>query len=376
MTADVIVAGLGAMGAAAAWQLARRRVRVLGFDRFRPPHDRGSSHGGSRIIREMAFEGPQYVPLVRAAYPLWAALEAEAAEPLLTLTGALYVGAPDSGIVALSRASADAHGVAREDLTADDVRRRFPAFAPEPGMVGLLERHAGLLRPERCVDALLDAARRAGAELRGDEPVLEWTVRPGGGGITVRTSRGSYEAGGLILAMGSWMPEIFAGIGVRLEVERQVQHWFAPAREGAILEPDRCPVHIWEDGDGVIFYTFPLLDGAVKCAVHHRGEITTADAVRRAVPAAEVAMARAYLERFVPPAAGAHVRSAVCLYTNSPDGHFIVDRHPTHPAVVLINACSGIGFKFAPRIGEGAALLLLEGAGPADLLPFGLARFA
>jgi len=373
VTADVIVAGLGAVGTAAAWQLARRKARVLGFDRFLPPHDRGSSHGGSRIIREAAFEGPQYVPLIRATYPLWAALEADAAEPLLTLTGALYVGAPDSGIVTMSRASAEAHGVAREDLTADDVRRRFPAFAPEPGMVGLLERHAGLLRPERCVGALLAAARRAGAELRGDEPVLEWSARPGG--VAVRTSRGSYEAGGLILAMGSWMPQFFAGIGVTLEVERQVQHWFAPAGEGAVLEPDRCPVHIWEDRDGVIFYGFPLLDGAVKFAVHHRGEITTAEAVRRDVAPGEVERVRAYAQRFVPPAAGAHLRSAVCLYTNSPDGHFIVDRHPAHARVVLVNACSGIGFKYAPRVGEGAAMLLLEAAAPPDLLPFGLSRF-
>lgn len=373
MTADVIVAGLGAMGAAAAWQLTNRRVRVLGFDRFRPPHDRGSSHGDSRIIRETAFEGPQYVPLVRAAYPLWAELEAEAGEPLLTPTGALYVGAPDSAIVTRSRASADAHGVAHEDLTASEVRRRFPAFAPGPGMVGLLERGAGMLRAERCVDALLSAARRAGAELRHDEPVLEWTARSGG--VTVRTSRGSYEAGGLILATGAWMPEVFADLGVSLEVERQVQHWFAPARDSAELEPSRCPVYIWEDADGVIFYGFPLLDGAVKCAVHHRGETTTADAVRRDVTAGEVATARGYAERFVPPAAGIHLRSAVCLYTNSSDGHFIVDHHPAHAGVVLITACSGIGFKFAPRVGEAAALLLLEGAAPADAQPFGLARF-
>ncbi len=373
MTADVIVAGLGAMGASAAWQLARRGVRVLGFDRFRPPHDRGSSHGGSRIIREMAFEGSQYVPLVRAASPLWATLEAEAGVPLLTSTGAIYIGAPDAGIIVQSRASAEAHGVAHEVLTSEEVRRRFPALAPGSGMVGLLERRAGLLRPERCVEALLSAARGVGAELRGDEPVLEWTARARG--VTVRTNRGTYEADGLVLATGAWMPQVLAGIGVTLEVERQVQHWFAPAHEAAVLEPARCPVYIWEDADGTVFYGLPLLDGAVKCAVHHRGETTTADAVRREVAAAEVAAARAYAERFVPPAAGAHVRSAVCLYTNSPDGHFIVDRHPALPAVVLVSACSGIGFKFAPRIGEGAALLLVEGSAPDDLAQFGLARF-
>jgi sarcosine oxidase len=370
--ADVAVAGLGAMGAAAAWRLAERGVRVLGFDRFAPPHQMGSHHGGSRIIRELAFEGPQYVPLVRRAAAGWSALEAATGHKLLLATGALYAGPPGSQVVAGSRASAEAHGVACEHLSAEQVRLRFPALAPAEGMVGLLERRAGVLVPERCVSAMLQEARRRGAELRFDEPVLEW--RAGSDGVDLHTAGGRYQVGALVLAMGAWMPPVLAPLGVSLEVERVVQHWFAPADGGESLAPERCPVYLWEDEAGVVFYGFPLLEGAVKCAVHHRGEVTTAEAVRREVRPGEVETAHAYLRRLVPAAAGSHVASAACVYTNAPDGHLIVDRHPEHPRVALASPCSGIGFKFAPAVGEGLAQLALEGAAPAELLPFSLAR--
>lgn len=326
------------MGAATAWRLASRGTRVLGLDRFHPPHELGSSHGGSRIIREMAFEGPSYVPLARRAYGLWEALEESSGEKLLLRTGALYVGAPASSVVEGSRRSAEAHGVPGRELSAMEVRRRFPAFAPEDGMVGLLEDRAGVLRAEASVAAMLRMAQLNGAQLRFEEPLLEWHAE--GSGVTVRTAHGGYHAGALVLAMGAWMPDVLSPLGVKLEVERVVQHWFAPAGDATLIEPARCPVYLFEDWDGVVFYGFPMMDGAVKCAVHHRGEITAADSVRREVRPDEAARARAYLARFVPPAAGAHLRSSVCVYTNSPDGHFIVDRHPSHDRVVLLSPCS------------------------------------
>ncbi len=360
------------MGAATAWQLAQRGARVLGLDRLRPPHVLGSSHGGTRIIRETAFEGAQYVPLVRRAYDLWAALEPTAAHRLLIPTGGLYAGPPGAGVVAGSRASAEAQQVPTEDLDAEEIRRRFPAFEPAPGMVGLFERRAGVLRPEACHQALLAQATHHGADLRFEEPMLEW--RADGGDLTVRTAAGSHRAGALVLALGPWMPTELALLGVRLEVERVVQHWFAPARDPHLLEPTALPVYIWEDEAGVVFYGFPMLDGVVKCAIHHRGEIGPVDGVRREVSAEDVERTRLFAARFVPPAAGAHVRSAVCVYTNTPDGHFIVDRHPEHERVVLASPCNGVGFKFAPAVGAGIAALLLGGAAPAELAPFGLSR--
>ena len=369
---DVIVAGLGVMGAAAAWQLAARGLRVVGLDRYHPPHTLGSSHGGSRVIREMAFEHPRYVPLVRRAWPLWAELEAFAGRQLLVPTGALYLGAPSSAVVGGSRASAERHGVASEELPVAEVSRRWPQFKLEPGMVGLLERQAGVLRPEACVETLLAAAAARGVTLRFEEPMLSWEVRAGR--VHVRTSSGSYSAGRLVLATGPWILDELARAGMTAWVERVVQHWFAPV-DAALMDPARCPIYLFEDADGTIVYGFPTLDGVVKAAVHHRGESVTADTVRREVGPEEVERVRHYLARWLPAANGAYQRSAVCLYTNAPDGDFVLDRHPAHAEVLLVSPCAGIGFKFAPVVGEIVADLVTGKAPAFDLRDFGLKRF-
>ena len=370
---DVIVAGLGVMGAAAAWQLAARGLKVLGLDRLHPPHTAGSSHGGSRVIREMAFEHPRYVPLARRAYALWAELEAAAKQQLLIPTGALYIGTPSTSVVGGSRRSAVEHGIASEEFSAADVARRWPQFRPDPGMVGLLEQRAGVLRPELCVQGLLDAAVARGASLRLDEPLSQWHA--GRGGVRVTTPAGSYQAAHLVLALGPWMPDELARAGASVWVERVVQHWFLPV-DAPLMDPARCPIFLFEDTDGVIVYGFPALDGVVKAAVHHRGESAGADTVRRDVSPDEVARVQHYLARWLPAANGPHQRSAVCLYTNAPDGDFIIDRHPEHESVVLLSPCAGIGFKFAPVIGEIAADLVSGRRSAFDLEPFALKRMA
>jgi sarcosine oxidase len=374
MRADVIVAGLGAMGSAAAWQCTAAGLSVLGLDRFRPPHAVGSSHGGSRVIRETAFEHPRYVPLVRRAWTLWDALAAEAARgDLMIRTGALYAGVPSASIVTGSRRSALEHAVNCDELSAADIARRWPPFAPEVGMVGLFEGRGGVLRPEACIEAMLAGAAARGARLHYDERVTEWGAD--GDGVWAKTPRGRYTADRLILATGPWLAELLVSLGVGAWVERVVQHWFRPAADAAVLGPDRLPVYLWEDADGVIFYGFPLLDGAMKCAVHHRGETTSAEALRREVTGEEVERARSLLARYVPGAAGPYVRSAVCSYTNTPDGDFLLDRHPVHQAVIVASPCSGIGFKFAPVIGEILAALASGTAPGFDLAPFAFARF-
>jgi sarcosine oxidase len=374
VTFDVVIAGLGATGGAAAWQCAQRGLTVLGLDRFRPPHELASHHGASRIIRETAFEHPLYVPLVRRAYELWSALGSAAPrQDLLIPTGALYAGVPQASVVTGSRRSAREHGVPCDELTAAGIRSRWPVFAVDDGMVGVFEHRAGILRPEACIEALLSAAHSLGAELRYEEPMTGWGVERGG--VWVETKQGRVSAGALVLATGAWMKDTLTGLGVASWVERVVQHWFAPAQGGAGLAPERMPIYLFEDADGVIFYGFPLLEGALKCAVHHRGEDVTAETVRRDVTAGEVERVRAILARFIPSAAGLHVRSKACLYTNTPDGDFVIDRHPAHPAVILASACSGIGFKFAPALGEVLADLAAGSAPRFDLAPFALARF-
>ncbi len=371
---DVIVAGLGAVGSAAAWQCARAGMRVLGLDRFRPPHDLASHHGGSRVIRETAFEHPRYVPLVRRAYELWDELGAENQKrDLLIPTGALYFGDPKASVVTGSRASAQEHGVPCEELGGEAIALRWPSFEPGKGAVGVFERRAGILRAEACMQATLGAARGHGAHLRFDEPLLRWGADEHS--AWVETRRGRETGAHLILATGAWMKPVLNELGVKAWVERVVQHWFKPKDETG-LTPETMPIYLWEGADGVILYGFPLVDGLLKCAVHHRGADVTVDDVVREVEKSEVEAVRVRLARLIPRAVGQHVRSAVCLYTNTPDGDFLIDRHPRYPRVPVASACSGIGFKFAPAVGEILSDLAASRPPRFDLAPFSFARFS
>jgi len=373
---DVILAGLGAMGSATAFHLAGRGLRVLALDRHRPPHPLGSTHGGTRIIRETSFEHPRYVPLVRRAYECWRRIEAATGRSLLHITGGLFVGAAGGPFVAKSKESADIHGVPYELLSPAEIRRRFPAFQPADETVGFYEPGAGILGPEACVQACLDYAAARGVELRFDEPIEDW--KADGDGVAVVTPRGRYTAAKLLLATGAWMLAPLAELGIRVAVERVVMHWFAPGGGGdpASFDRERCPLALWEFGPPpqAAFASFPIAAGEIKTAIHHGGEPTTAATVRRDVEAAEVEGMRRLLARFLPGARGPHRRSAVCLYTNTADGDFLIDVHPEHRQVLLASPCSGFGFKFASAIGELLAELLMEGKTGWDLKPFGIDR--
>ncbi len=373
MTYDVILAGLGAMGSATAFHLADRKgLRVLALDRHRPPHPLGSTHGGTRIIRETSFEHPRYVPLVRRAYACWRRIEAATGRPLLRITGGVFIGAPEGPFVAKSKESADIHGVPYEILPAAEIRRRFPAFRPAAGTVGFFEPGAGILGPEACVQACLDYARAGGVELRFDEPIERW--EPSGEGVTVTTPRGRYSAAKLLLATGPWMLDTLTRVGVPVTAERIVMHWFAPTGDHAPFDATRCPLALWEFGPNAAFASFPIESGEIKTTIHHGGEPTTPDTVRREVAPAEIASMRTMLERFLPGANGAHRRSAVCLYTNIASGDFLIDAHPEHRQVLLASPCSGFGFKFASAIGELLAELVVDGKTAWDLRPFRIER--
>jgi len=371
---DVAIAGLGAMGSAAAWQLAARGARVIGFDRFHPPHTLGSSTGQSRIIREAYWEGPDYVPLVRRAYDLWAGLEAASGRPLLRPTGGLVIGPADGPLVTGALASARAHAVPHELLSAAEIRRRFPALQPDDSLVGVLEPRAGVLVPEEAISAMLDQAGRGGAELRYDEPVLSW--RPEGAGVVVGTAGGEWRAGCLILAAGAWMATGLPGIPLPLRITRQPLFWLRPAHAAPHFGPSRLPIWLWETREGPVWYGFPDLGRGPKVARHHGGAPTTADAVDRAVTAADLDPLLAFVATALPSLGATVTESQVCLYTNTPDEHFLLDRHPDCPAVLIASPCSGHGFKFAPAIGEILADLAVDRPPRFNLNPFGLGRFA
>ena len=372
---DAIVVGLGAMGSAALRALSRRGWRVLGLDRFAPPHDRGSSHGQSRIIREAYFEDPSYVPLVRRAYLLWEELERESGRKLLLPTGGLMIGPPDGVLVAGALRSAREHGLAHECLDAIAMRKRFPIFHAGDEVVGVWEPRAGVLSPEASIEAFLTTARRHGAEVRVNEPALSWSA--GETGVRVTTAGGRYTAGQLVLCAGAWIPGLLRDLALPLAVERVVQLWFDPATkaDAGAFAPERCPVWIWEHERDRFLYGFPISERGIKLARHHEGEPADPDHVRREVSEREVADVRTLIARCVPAAGGPLRGAAVCLYTNTPDSHFVVDQHPRHPAVLIVSACSGHGFKFAPVVGEIVSDWVVDGVRRFDLERFRVGRW-
>ena len=373
---DTIVVGLGAMGSATAYHLARRGERVLALEQFRPGHTLGSSHGDSRIIREQYFEHPQYVPLVQRAYALWRELEERTRVPLMRIHGGLMIGPPDSDVVRGTIRSATEHHLPHEVLSAREVHQRFPAFDPPNETVAVFDPHAGILDPDACNRAHIQAARAEGADIRFDEAVTAWEAD--GSGVMVKTGQGFYRARSLVLAVGPWMRELVHDVALPLTVERQVLFWFDVDRARDEYSRDRFPIYAYQHTPDAFCYGFPRLLRGAKAAIMHRGaKYGSPDDVDRDVEPSEVDALRDAIRPILPHLAEAPVReSMVCLFTNTPDHDFLIDRHPYHPQVLISSPCSGHGFKFASAIGEAHADLILDGHTRFDLAPFRLSRFA
>jgi sarcosine oxidase len=374
VTYDVAVVGLGAMGSAAAAQLAERGLRVLGLERFALGHDRGSSHGLTRIIRLAYFEDPAYVPLLRRAFELWRQLERGAGERLLHVTGALDVGRDGSRVFEGSLRSCREHGLLHELLDAATLARRFPAWRPAPGARAVFQPDGGFLLPERCIAAHAARAAAAGADLRCDERLLEWHA--GGGRVRLRTERGRYEAGQLVLAAGAWMGKLVPALAPLLTPERQVLGWFAVA-DRAPFAPERFPVFVMDVDEGQ-FYGFPEFGvaGLKVGKYHHLDEPADPDALDRACRPEDEAALRAAVARYFPAADGELLRHAACMFTNTADEHFVIDRLPGAPEVLAVSPCSGHGFKFASVVGEIVADLAADDATRHEIGLFRLARLA
>ena len=371
---DVIVLGLGGMGSAAIRHLAARGKRVLGIEQFSPPHDLGSSHGRTRVIRQAYFEHPAYVPLLLRAYELWQELERDTGEQLLLLPGGLMMGAENSEVVAGSLRSARQHGLPHEILDTQEIRRRFPLFQIADGTMGLFEEAAGLVFCERAITAHLLAAGRDGAELRFDEAVSSWRATPGGG-VTVTTARGTYSAEQLVITPGPWAPQLLGEIGVPLNVERQVLFWFQPPGGIEPFTPGRFPIYIWQRADGATPYGFPAVDGAnggVKIAFYRKAvaEPCTPETVDRRIRDDDVQEMRQAIKEFLPALDGEMIQATTCLYTLTPDLNFVIGEHPRHPQVKIAAGFSGHGFKFCSVVGE--ILANLARAATRQTLPVGL----
>jgi sarcosine oxidase len=385
---EVIVVGLGATGSAVTYHLARSGARVLGVDRLAPPHTYGSTHGDTRITRQAIGEGDAYVPFVLRSHELWRQLEAESGTSLLNQVGGLII-VPGGATFGMHGAGdffgttldvARRYGIDHEVLDADQLGARFPQFGVAPDHVGYFEPGAGFVRAEEAVRAQLELAVRHGAHILRDERVLD--VSPAGGGVSVRTDRGTYGADTVVLAAGPWLPELVAPeVGSLFTVYRQVVNWFAADLQEPSLEADRCPVFIWQFGPSEedVFYGFPAVDGpggGVKIGTERYVDPVTPDTVRRDVLSSEAAQTfRRCVDGRMPALRPTALRSASCLYTVTPDFGFVVDRHPEHQNVIIASPCSGHGFKHSAAIGEAIASQIVDGTSALDMRPFALSRF-
>ena len=376
---DVIVVGVGSMGSAAVHTLAARGLRVLGLENFGPAHDQGSAHGGSRIIRQAYFEGPEYVPLLRRAFEGWRELAEQSGRDLIRLCGGIYLGDPENPVVTGSRAAAALYGLPHEVLDAGEIRFRFPTMLPPDHAVGVYEPNAGYVLPEETVLAGVDLARRHGAVLHFDEPVTGWRATPDGG-VEVNTATARYGASRLVLTPGAWTPRLLPG-GAPILVERQIFYWFEPDfTAGAPYESytDGHPIYIEEtDGNGLL-YGFPMIDGpdgGLKLAFYRQNiGFTTPEAIDRTVHPDEVdAMRRRALQLF-PQLTGPLVKAATCMYASAPDDHFVIGRLDGMPQVVVACGFSGHGFKFVPVVGEIVADLVQTGTTAHDIKLFDIER--
>jgi monomeric sarcosine oxidase len=371
---DVIVLGVGGVGSAALYLLARRGARVLGIERFAPPHDRGSSHGQTRIIRQAYFEHPDYVPLLRRAYELWRDLESETGRSLFHATGLLEVGPPGGIVIPGVLQSAKLHGLEVETLSAEEAQRRFPAFHVPENCQAVFERDAGYLRVEDCVEAHVHEALRLGAELRAGEAIRSWRIQ--NGTAVVETDRDRYTASRLVLAPGAWATELLVGLDVPLRVVRKHLHWFLN-QDARLKEESGGPAFFYETPQGY-YYGFPHIDERGLKAAEHTGGETVTDplTVDRRVDSSELVRVQDFLAHHLPGVSSQPIGHTVCMYTLTPDEHFLVDRHPDHAQVALTAGLSGHGFKFTPVLGEILADLAMEGrtSHPIEFLSLGRFR--
>jgi sarcosine oxidase len=369
---DVIVVGVGGMGSAAAYYLARRGKRVLGIERFGIPHTMGSSHGHTRIIRLAYYEDPSYVVLLRRAYELWREIQESARERLLYITGSVDAGPEDSWVFKGSWESCKLHDLPHEVLTGSELRRRHPGYHLPPQTAAVLQPEGGFLTPERCIVSYVMAAQAIGAEFHAFEKVLEWT--PLEGGVRVRTDRDTYEADKLVVTAGAWNASLLDVLDGLAVPERQVLAWLQPTRP-EYFQPNVFPVFNLLVDEGR-FYGFPVfgVPGFKFGKYHHLEEDVDPDAVDREVHEDDERLLRGFAERYFPDGCGPTMNLQTCMFTNTEDNHFVIDLHPEYQQVALASPCSGHGFKFASVVGEIMADLAEKGMTRHDISLFRLDR--
>lgn len=383
---DTIVLGLGAMGSAAVYQLAKPGNKVLGIDQFSPPHIFGSSHGDTRITRQAIGEGEQYTPIALRSYEIWQEIEKETGKKLLEMNGGLIISSGAKTAINVENffentvAAAKKYNIKHEILDATQIRKRFPQFNVQDNESGYYEYNAGFLRPEECVGAQISLADKYGATIHKNEKVESFSEKDGI--VSVKTNLGEYEAKKLIISAGPWFPALIEDEYSKFfKVIRQVLFWFDVKTSIERFEPKNFPIFIWElQGNKQGMYGFPAIDGqngGVKIASEQYETTTTADTVNREVSEEETkAMYENFIAPYFPDLSDKCVKAISCLYTVTPDSHFVIDKHPKYPSIILASPCSGHGFKHSAAIGEILAQLVIDGKSKIDISSFSIKRFA
>ena len=370
---DAIVIGVGGMGSAAVYHLARRGLQVLGLEKYSIPQVMGSSHGYSRMSRYTLQEHPSYVPLLRRSYKLWHEMEETAGEELIVTTGSIRAGAPDSPFFLNAQEACDLHSIPYEILTASEVNKRFPGYRFPEEISSVYQADGGFLLPERCIVTHVQAAERAGADVHSQETVLDWEVR--GDGVQVRTDRDTYTAGRLVVTAGPWAANLVPELAAYAVPERQVMGWFQPKRP-ELYAAEAFPVFgvFTEEGR---YYGFPshAVPGFKIGRSHHLLQKVDPDAIDREVHPEDEDILRQAVNRYFQLAAGKLLDRKTCMYTNTPDEHFMIGTLDGQPQVSVAAGFSGHGFKFASVIGEIMADLAQNGATEHDINLFRLDRF-
>lgn len=383
-TFDTIIIGLGAMGSAAAYQLAKRNVGVLGIDQYAPPHTLGSTHGETRITRQAIGEGEQYVPMAIRSHELWREIEAETGIELLTITGcALICGKNpvtstngignffDSTLVAAQK-----FHLPHEVMNAQQFMKKFPQFRLEEDESVFFDQNGGFVRPERCIESQISLAKKYGANIHVNEKCLQYECSADGKKVTVMTDKGEYTASKLILSVGPWIQQLLPEFQQHFRIYRQALFWFSISGSVEPFLPQRFPVFMWQRNEEL--YGFPVLDvaqHAIKVASEEFLVTTTPDTVDRIVSQNEVRrIYQKYVEKQFPDISEQCIMTSVCLYTVTTDASFVIDTHPKHSQIIIASPCSGHGFKHSAAIGEILAELATEGKSTIDISAFSIDR--
>jgi sarcosine oxidase len=369
-TYDFIVLGVGGMGSATLYHLARRGHRVLGLERFNIPHAMGSSHGVTRIIRMAYFEHPSYVPLLRRVYALWRELQQDAEEQLLHITGSLDIGPPNSPLFQGSKSSCETHELTHQIFTGAELSQQFPAYRLPDEYMAVYQPEGGFVLPERSIVSHVVLAQRHGAEVHGCEQVLSWEATANE--VHVKTDHGEYSASRLVITAGAWASKLVSCLSGVASPERRVLIWMRP-HQPELFSRERFPVFNMASDQGQ-FYGFPVfgVPGFKFGHWHHFQEKVDADTIDRSPNLRDEKVLRDFAERYFPQGAGPTLSMSVCMFTNSPDGHFILDFHPEYSQVTIAAGFSGHGFKFCPVVGEIMADLAETGVSRFDLEMFKL----